>query len=66
MIAVWFYQNASMAIAYVDFQYKERYILWNAPDACQINYDHAEGLRSGLTARSLEIPDQFDRILSTK
>ena len=44
VIAVWLYQNASAAIAYFDFQYKERFILWNAPDACQINYDYAEGL----------------------
>ena len=66
VIAIWIYQNASMAIVYADFQYKERYILWDAPDACQINFDYAEELRLGLTARSLEIPDQFDRILSKK
>ena len=65
-IAVWMYQNASMAIVYVDFQNKERYILWDAPDACQINYDYAEELKIGLTARSLEIPDRIDRILSKK
>ncbi len=66
VIAIWIYQNASMTVVYADFQYKERYILWDAPDACQINFDHTEELRLGLTARSLEIPDQFDRILSKK
>jgi serine/threonine-protein kinase len=57
VIAIWTYQDASMAIVYVNFQQNERFILWHAPDAQQINYDHVEELRAGLRAMSLEIPD---------
>ncbi len=30
VIAIWLYQDASIAITYIDFQQKERYILWRA------------------------------------
>ena len=66
VIAIWIYQDASMAIGYVDFQYKERYILWHAPGAVQFNYDYLEELRARLSAMNLQIPDQIDRIVSGK
>src|SRR5262249_2488419 len=64
VIAIWIYQNASTAVGHLDFQYKERYILWDAPDAHQFNYDSVEELRIRLSTMNLEVPDQLDRILS--
>ncbi len=59
MVAVWIYQDASMVITYIDFQHKERYILWHAPDAQQFNYDYLEELRARLAVMHLEIPDRI-------
>ena len=64
VIAIWIYQDASMAVVHLDFQYKERYILWHAPDAHQFNFDYVEELRHRLSTVNLEVPDQLDRILS--
>ena len=66
VIAIWVYQDASTAVVHRDFQNKERYILWRAPDAHQFNYDSVEELRIRLSVMNLEIPDQLDRILSKK
>ena len=66
VIAVWIYQDTSMAVVHLDFQDKERYILWDAPDAHQFNYENAEELRIRLSTMNLEVPDQLDRILSKK
>src|SRR5262249_15066260 len=66
VIAIWIYQNATIAIVHLDFQFKERYILWDAPDAHQFNYDYVDELRIRLSTMNLEIPDRLDRILSTK
>ena len=66
VIAIWIYQDASMAAAYLDFQLKERYILWHAPDAHQFNDDLVEELRVRLSTINLEVPDRLDRILSKK
>ena len=66
VIAIWIYQDASMAVVHLDFQYKERCILWHAPDAQQFNFDYLEELRHRLSTLSLEVPDQLDRILSEK
>ncbi len=66
VIAVWIYQDMSTAVAYLDFQQKERYILWDARDAHQFNYDFVEELRIRLSVMNLEVPDQLDRILSRK
>jgi serine/threonine-protein kinase len=66
LIAIWIYQDASIAIAYVDFQYKERYILWDAPGARQFNYDYLEELRLRLCAMNLEVPEKLDRTRAKK
>ena len=66
VIAIWIYQDASIAIAHLDFQFKERYILWHAPDAHQFNYESVEELRITLSTINLEIPDRLGRILSAK
>jgi len=64
VIAIWIYQDASMAVVHLDFQYKERCIFWHAPDAHQFNFNYLEELRLRLSTLSLEVPDQLDRILS--
>ncbi len=64
VIAIWIYQDASMVVVHVDFQYQERYILWHAPDTHQFNFNYVEGLTRRLSTLSLEVPDQLDRILS--
>jgi hypothetical protein len=66
VIAIWLYQDASMAVVHLDFQHKERYILWHAPDAHQFDYDYFEELRLSLSTLNLQIPDQLDRILCKK
>ena len=64
VIAIWIYQDASMAVVHLDFQYKERYILWHAPDAHQFNFDYLEELRHRLSTVNLEVPDQLERVLA--
>lgn len=66
VIAIWTYQDASIAIVHLDFQSRERFILWHAPDAHQFNFDYLEELKQRLSTASLQVPDQLDRILSTK
>jgi serine/threonine-protein kinase len=66
VIAIWTYQDASMAINYVDFQHKERYILWHAPGAHQFNYDYLEELRARLSVMNLEVPDRIDQSFSKR
>ena len=55
-----------MAVVHLDFQYKERFILWHAPDAHHFNFDYAEELKHRLSTLNLDVPDQLDRILSKK
>jgi serine/threonine-protein kinase len=65
-IAIWIYQDTSMAVAHVDVHHKQRFILWHAPKAHQFNFDYGEELKRLLSSASLEIPDQVDCILSAK
>ncbi len=65
-IAVWIYQDSSMAVVYLDFQNRERYIVWDAPDAHQFSYDSVENMRIRLATMKLEVPDRLDRVLSGK
>ncbi len=51
VIAIWIYQDASMAVVHLDNHHKERYILWHAPDAQQFNFDYVEELRHRLRHR---------------
>ena len=66
VIAIWIYRDASMAVVHLDSQYKERYILWHAPDAHQFNYDYVEELRLSLSTLSLEVPNQLNPVLCEK
>ena len=66
VIAVWIYQDASMAVVHLDYQYKERFILWHAPNAHQFNFDYLGELRHRLATLNLQVPDQLDQVLSGK
>ncbi len=66
VIAIWIYQDASMAAVHLDWQYKERCILWHAPDAQQFNFDYLGELRQRLSTLSLQVPDQLEGALTKK
>ena len=66
VLAVWPYQDDSLAIAYVDHKNVERYISWHAPTNQQDNYDDPGALNSVLLQLGLEAPDQLDRALSKR
>jgi serine/threonine-protein kinase len=65
-IAIWIFEDTSMAVAYQDVHHKERFILWHAPKAHQFNFDHVEELKRLLSSSSLEVPTQLDQIASGK
>ena len=64
VVAVWIYEDASAAIAYLDFKGTGRYVLWHAPHAQQFNYDVAADLNHELFTLGMEVPDQLDRVLT--
>jgi serine/threonine-protein kinase len=66
IVAVWTYQDHSLAIAYIDFKGSERYILWDAPNLQQENFQTAADLNHRLFNLGLEAPDQLDRALSKR
>ncbi|MDR3634399.1 MAG: serine/threonine-protein kinase [Isosphaeraceae bacterium] len=66
IVAVWVYQDNSLAIAYVDFQGSERYILWHAPNAQQFNFGDPGELNHMSYHLGLEAPDQLDRALTKR
>ncbi|QEH32245.1 Serine/threonine-protein kinase PknB [Aquisphaera giovannonii] len=63
-IAIWLYENQSVLLAYLDFQSRDRYILWHAPKAHQFNLKYPEEVRTVLPTVNLEIPDRFDGLLA--
>jgi serine/threonine-protein kinase len=64
VIAIWIYEDTSMAVVHLDFQCKEQFILWHAPDLHQFNFHYAEELRHRLKTLNLQVPDQLDRVLA--
>jgi eukaryotic-like serine/threonine-protein kinase len=66
VIAVWVYQDGSVAIVYLDFKNIERYILWHAPNAQQFNYVDAGELNHMLYNLGMELPEQLDQVLSKR
>jgi eukaryotic-like serine/threonine-protein kinase len=66
VLAVWAYQDDSLAIAYVDYKNTERFISWHSPTNQQENFEDAAALNSALLRANLEAPDQLDRVLSKK
>jgi eukaryotic-like serine/threonine-protein kinase len=66
ILAVWTYQDDSLAIAYVDYKNTERYISWHAPTSQQDNYDDPSALNSALLGLGLEAPDQLGVALTKR
>jgi serine/threonine protein kinase len=64
VIAIWIYQDGSMAVVHYDFQLKQRYIFWHAPKAHHFKFDYLAELKVSLSISNLEIPDQLDRVLT--
>ncbi len=66
IVAVWVYQDNSLAVAHIDFQGSERFILWHAPNAQQFNFGDPGELNHMIYHLGLEAPDQLDRALSKR
>jgi hypothetical protein len=66
VIAIWGYQDSSLLVAHLDFQSKERYILWHAPNVHQFNFEYLAELKHILATAFLEIPVELDRVLSRR
>jgi hypothetical protein len=64
VLAVWLYQDQSLAIAHADHLGTPHYVLWDAPNAQQTNFDEPAELNHILFTLGLEAPDQLDRVLS--
>lgn len=64
LVAIWVYDDNSLVIVHVDFMGAERYVLWHAPRAHQLNYDAPADLNHELFSLGMEVPDQLDRVLS--
>lgn len=66
VIAIWIYQDGSMAVIHLDFQSKERHILWHAPNAHQFNFDYIVELRYIMSSAHMQVPEQLEGVLSEK
>jgi serine/threonine-protein kinase len=64
LLAIWLYRDNSLAIAHLDFMNSERYVLWHAPRAHQLNFDDAGDFNHELFSLGMEVPDQVERVLS--
>ncbi len=64
LVAVWTYADNSLLVVHLDFMNTERYVLWHAPRAHQLNFEDPAELNNELFALGLEIPDQLDKVLS--
>jgi serine/threonine-protein kinase len=66
IVAVWVYQNGSMAITYIDNLQNQRYISWDATAGQQTNFDDPAELNHTLYQLGLEVPDQFHEALTKR
>jgi serine/threonine-protein kinase len=64
LVAIWVYADNSLVIAHLDFMGAERFVLWHAPRAHQLNYDDAADLNHELFSLGMEVPDQLGKVLS--
>jgi serine/threonine-protein kinase len=66
ILAVWLYQDNSLALAHLDFQGTPRYVVWHAPRAHELKFDTSDDALQELETLGLEIPDQFEDALSRR
>jgi serine/threonine-protein kinase len=64
ILAVWIYRDQSLVIVHLDFHGTERYVLWHAPLAHQLNFDDPADLLRELDDLGMEPPDQLESALS--
>jgi serine/threonine-protein kinase len=64
VIAIWVYKDGSLVLVHLDFQFKERYIVWHAPNAHQFNFSYLTELKHILSNAYMQVPDKLDCILS--
>jgi serine/threonine-protein kinase len=63
-VAVWIYEDNSLAIIHLDFMNSERFVIWHAPRGHQLNFDDAGDFNHELYTLGMEIPDQLDKVLT--
>ena len=66
ILAVWVYEDNSLVIIHLDFMNTEKYVLWHAPRAHQLNFDEPGDLNHELYTLGMEIPDQLDKALTRR
>ncbi len=64
LLAIWVYQDHSLAIAHLDNMNSDRYVLWHAPKSHQLNFDEPGDMNHELFTLGMEVPDQIDKVLS--
>jgi eukaryotic-like serine/threonine-protein kinase len=64
LVAVWVYEDNSLAIVHLDFMNSERFVIWHAPRGHQLSFDDAADFNHELYALGMEIPDQLNKVLS--
>jgi eukaryotic-like serine/threonine-protein kinase len=64
LVAVWVYEDNSLAIAHLDFMNSEKFVIWHAPRGHQLNFDDAADFNHELYALGMEIPDQLNKVLT--
>jgi eukaryotic-like serine/threonine-protein kinase len=66
LVAVWVYEDHSLAIVHLDFMNIERFVIWHAPRGHQLNFDEAADFNHELYTLGMEIPDQLDKVLTRR
>ena len=64
LVAVWVYEDNSLAIVHLDFMNSEKFVIWHAPRGHQLNFDDAADFNHELYALGMEIPDQLNKVLT--
>lgn len=64
LLAVWIYEDNSLAIAHLDFMNSEKFVIWNASRGHQLNFDDAADFNHELYTLGMEVPDQVNKVLT--
>lgn len=66
VVAIWLYENQSLAITYLDNLGTQRYMAWDAATGVQHNFQVPEDLNRELYRLGYEVPHGLDRVLTRK
>lgn len=64
LLAIWVYSDQSLVIVSVDLSGRDRYVVWQASRAYEFHFATAADLVHELFDLAMELPDQFDTVLS--